>query len=246
MGIVRKGFKAMFDRDKWRVLRGDKVMLMAGKDKGQIGTVLKVIRDNKFPRVVVEGLNLVSLQFIAQIIDKNNSAVIPPLLLTSLSFPTTHSSLQSKRHIKRTKDSPGGIISVESPLHYSNVQLVDPVTNAPVRVSWRYLEDGTKIRVSRGRQGSGSIIPRPDILKQRRKPLPVAAGPLDTPAKAALTSTHTPGDLPSALSQLMQRRQYSSIAQTVASRGAVFSGLVSSAVGSRLRPLFRSFAASAL
>lgn len=50
----------MFERDKWRILRGDKVMIMAGKDRGQVGTVLKVIRDDKYPRVVVEGLNLVS------------------------------------------------------------------------------------------------------------------------------------------------------------------------------------------
>ena len=34
-------------------------MIVAGKDKGQIGTVLKVIRDQQYPRVVVEGLNLV-------------------------------------------------------------------------------------------------------------------------------------------------------------------------------------------
>lgn len=60
MGHLRKIIKPMFERDKWKILRGDKVMIMAGKDKGQVGTVLKVIRDEQFPRVVVEGLNLVS------------------------------------------------------------------------------------------------------------------------------------------------------------------------------------------
>ena len=55
-------------------------------------------------------------------------------------------SAQVKRHIKRQGENPGGIITTESPLHYSNVQLVDPVTNAPVRVTWRFLEDGTKAR----------------------------------------------------------------------------------------------------
>ncbi len=34
---------------------------MAGKDAGQVGTVTKVIRDVRFPRVLVEGLNLVRL-----------------------------------------------------------------------------------------------------------------------------------------------------------------------------------------
>lgn len=33
---------------------------MAGKDKGQIGTVIKVIRDERQPRVIIEGQNLVS------------------------------------------------------------------------------------------------------------------------------------------------------------------------------------------
>lgn len=51
----------MFDRNKWKILRGDTVMIMAGKDRGQVGTVLKVMRDVKFPKVVVEGLNLVSI-----------------------------------------------------------------------------------------------------------------------------------------------------------------------------------------
>ena len=61
MGVWRKGFKdVMQQTTKWKILRGDKVMLTAGKDAGQVGTVLKVIRDPKFPRVVVEGLNLVS------------------------------------------------------------------------------------------------------------------------------------------------------------------------------------------
>ena len=57
------------------------------------------------------------------------------LLLPLLTGP------QSKRHIKRTKDNAGGIVSVESPLHYSNIALMDPVTNAPVRVVYRYTEE---------------------------------------------------------------------------------------------------------
>lgn len=36
----------------------------------------------------------------------------------------------------------------------------------------KYLEDGTKVRVSRGIGASESIIPRPDILKIRTTPRP--------------------------------------------------------------------------
>ena len=52
----------MFDRNKWKILRGDTVMIRSGKDAGEMGTVTKVIRDDTFPRVIVEGLNLVCLR----------------------------------------------------------------------------------------------------------------------------------------------------------------------------------------
>jgi hypothetical protein len=44
----------------WKIVRGDKVQVMAGKDKGKQGEVLKVIRDQRFPRVFVSGVNMVS------------------------------------------------------------------------------------------------------------------------------------------------------------------------------------------
>lgn len=42
----------------------------------------------------------------------------------------------------------------------------------PCKVGTKYLEDGTKVRVSRGIGASGSIIPRPEILKIRSTPRP--------------------------------------------------------------------------
>ena len=59
MGICKKAIKRMFKNDKWHILRGDTVKVLSGKDKGQVGTVQKVIRDERIPRVIVEGLNLV-------------------------------------------------------------------------------------------------------------------------------------------------------------------------------------------
>lgn len=93
---------------------------------------------------------------------------------------------------------------MESPLHYSNVSVVDPVTNAPVKVTWRYMEDGSKVRISRGRLASGSVVPRPDVLKVRRKPRPAEAGPKDTARIAADEATHTRGDLPTALKKMLE------------------------------------------
>ena len=86
----------------------------------------------------------------------------------------------------------------QTPIHYSNVRLVDPVTKAPVRVAWRYLEDGSKVRVTRGAKASGAVLPRPEILAQRRVPVPLA-GAKDTATAAATAVTHVPGSLPSLL-----------------------------------------------
>jgi len=62
MARGKAGFiKPMFERAKWKVLRGDTVAVTAGRDAGATGTVLKVIRDEKRPAVLVEGCNLVRL-----------------------------------------------------------------------------------------------------------------------------------------------------------------------------------------
>lgn len=59
----------------------------------------------------------------------------------------------------------GRKIQEEAPVPYSAVNLVDPTTGQPTRVSRIYLEDGTKVRVSKR---SNTIIPRPDILTVRK------------------------------------------------------------------------------
>ncbi|PON74219.1 Ribosomal protein [Parasponia andersonii] len=81
-------------------------------------------------------------------------------------------SSEVKKHIKQGQGHEGGIFTVEAPLHASNVQVIDPVTGKPCKVGTKYLEDGTKVRVSRGLGASGSIIPRPEILKMRTTPRP--------------------------------------------------------------------------
>lgn len=139
----------------------------------------------------------------------------PPPRFTSSPLLNT----QSKRHIKRTKDNPGGVVSVEAPIHYSNVCLTDPVTNAPVRVTWRYLEDGSKVRVTRGRLASGSVIPRPDVLKQRRKPFPASAGRADTASGVAGEVTHTPGALPAPLQRFFEQQKRQGEASAEGARG---------------------------
>lgn len=52
----------------------------------------------------------------------------------------------------------GGIVEREVPIHVSNVALVDPKTDKPVRLGVTQQEDGRRVRVTRGRNSSGSIV----------------------------------------------------------------------------------------
>ena len=59
-----------------------------------------------------------------------------------------------KKHIKPTQDKPGHIEDVESPIHVSNVALLDPKTKKPSRVGYK-IEDGKKVRVAKK---SGTVL----------------------------------------------------------------------------------------
>jgi len=51
------------------------------------------------------------------------------------------------------------VIRKEYPIHVSNVMLVDPSSQRPTKIRYGFLEDGSKVRISKR---SGSIIPKPD------------------------------------------------------------------------------------
>ena len=50
-------------------------------------------------------------------------------------------------------------IRKEFPMHVSKVSLIDPSNNEPTKVRYGFLEDGTKVRLSKK---SGAIVPKPD------------------------------------------------------------------------------------
>ncbi|KAI8464367.1 MAG: translation protein SH3-like domain-containing protein [Monoraphidium minutum] len=129
-----KAIKPMFDKDKWRILRGDLVQIMTGKDRGLTGRVLRVIRDTRFPRVIVEGRNMV------------------------------------KKHVKQ-QGAPGFVVSMEAPVHYSNVMVLDPVTFKPVRTRWVFdVAAGQKLRLTRGKGASRSTVYPPSPHKAHPGP----------------------------------------------------------------------------
>ena len=63
-----------------------------------------------------------------------------------------------KRHTKPTQNNPqGGIVDKEGTIHISNVAIADPKGGAATRVGYKFLDDGSKVRVARR---SGEVIDR--------------------------------------------------------------------------------------
>ena len=55
-----------------------------------------------------------------------------------------------KKHTKPNAATPqGGIVEKEASIHVSNVMVIDPKTNEPTRIGYKYLEDGSKVRISK-------------------------------------------------------------------------------------------------
>lgn len=60
-----------------------------------------------------------------------------------------------KRHTKASMAGPGGIQEKEATIHVSNVAVADPKTGKPTRVGYKFLKDGSKVRVAKA---SGEVI----------------------------------------------------------------------------------------
>lgn len=55
-----------------------------------------------------------------------------------------------KRHMRpRGRARQAGIIEREAPIHVSNIMLLCTKCNRPTRIGFRFLEDGSKVRVCR-------------------------------------------------------------------------------------------------
>ena len=62
-----------------------------------------------------------------------------------------------KRHTKPGRTGEGGIIEREAAIHVSNVALLDPKSDKPTKIGFKFLEDGRKVRFARA---SGETIDR--------------------------------------------------------------------------------------
>ncbi|KAL5165153.1 50S ribosomal protein L24 [Glycine soja] len=137
----------------WKILRGDNVC-----EPIQTCHMLVFVLFINFTFLFYNFSLIVTHVMITRDIDKGETGIIKRVI---------RSQNYVKKHIKQGKGHEGGIFTVEAPLHASNVQVLDPVIGYPCKVGVKYLEDGTKVRVSRGIGELGSIVPRPKILKIR-------------------------------------------------------------------------------
>jgi large subunit ribosomal protein L24 len=94
-----------------RIRKGDNVTVIAGRDKGKTGEVIRVMPAEH--RALVRGVNVV------------------------------------RRHQRQSARDQGGIISKESPIHLSNIALVDPASGKPTRVGFRTNKEGRKVRFAK-------------------------------------------------------------------------------------------------
>ncbi|KAG1679971.1 hypothetical protein FOA52_007035 [Chlamydomonas sp. UWO 241] len=148
-----RAIRPMFGHNQWRIYVDDVVQVVTGSEKGATGRVLQVIKDNKQPEVVVEGVNM-----------------------------------RKKKIFTGVKPDEYFVVSMEAPLHYSNIMLVDPVSKKPVRTVLRYLPDGTKVRLGLGPDASEQVIPIPRPLEDDSK-LGLCAAK-DTPQDVATRVTY--------------------------------------------------------
>jgi len=99
----------------------------------------------------------------------------------------------AKRRIKGDADRgiKGRTVEEEQAIPYCKVNLIDPLSGKPTRVIRKFLDDGTKVRIAKK---SGTVIPRPEILKFRKRAVNSLATESDTTEDDAWEVTYVPPD----------------------------------------------------
>lgn len=100
-----------------KIKKGDRVAVIAGRDKGAQGEVVRMITEKN--RAIVRSVNMVS------------------------------------RHQKQTQTQEGGIVQKEASIHLSNLALIDPDSDKPTRVGFKFDDKGKKYRYAKS---SGKAI----------------------------------------------------------------------------------------
>ncbi|MEP0790560.1 50S ribosomal protein L24 [Funiculus sociatus GB2-A5] len=97
-------------RYKMHVKKGDTVQVIAGRDKGKVGEILKAIPEES--RVIVKGVNI------------------------------------KTKHVKPQQEGESGqIVTIEAPIHSSNVMLYSTSQKIASRICYTFNEEGRKVRM---------------------------------------------------------------------------------------------------
>lgn len=114
--------KQLKNPPKLKLRKGDKVMIITGKDKGEIGFIAAV--SPKDQRVMV--------------LKENFENPEQPLPLNAV----------VKHRKAKTQGERSARIKIPAPIHMSNLMLLDPKTNLPTRVG-RRTEEGKLVRYAK-------------------------------------------------------------------------------------------------
>ncbi len=123
---------------KVKVRKGDKVMIISGKDRGEIGFVAAV--SPKEQKVII--------------LKENEENPDQPLPLNAV----------IKHRKARTQGEKSARIQLPAPLHISNVMVLDPKTNEPTRVG-RKIQDGKLVRFAKK---SGELLVDVDAMEKKK------------------------------------------------------------------------------
>jgi len=124
---------------KLKVRKGDKVMIISGKDKGEIGFVAAV--SPKEHRVII--------------LKENAENPEQPLPLNA-AIKHRKAKMQGERSAR---------LKIPMPIHVSNVMVLDPKTNQPTRVGRRL--DAATGKLVRFAKKSGDNIPNADVMESK-------------------------------------------------------------------------------
>jgi len=131
--------KALAHPVKLKIRKGDNVMIIAGKDKGEIGFVAAV--SPKEQRALVLKYN-----------DENPDQPLP------LNAAVKHrkAKMQGERSAR---------YKIPAPIHISNLMVLDPSTNLPSRIGRR--KDETTGKLVRYAKKSGTVIPNAQVMEPK-------------------------------------------------------------------------------
>ncbi|MHA7840502.1 MAG: 50S ribosomal protein L24 [Gammaproteobacteria bacterium] len=115
-----------------KIKTGDKVAIIAGRDKGKEGTVLRVLQAKR-PKY---GFHKKSEKWL----DSWRKVRGSRLVVEGINMVTKHVKPNPHKGIE------GGRIRKESTIHVSNVAVLNPKTGKADKVGIKILDDGTRVR----------------------------------------------------------------------------------------------------